>query len=155
VRQEIEKPYMYLNHYSTPGIVFYYLIRKYPAYILRLQNGGFGPRDRMFFNIEKTFEYTLNVVGDVKELIPEFFFGSGDFLTNTWGVQLGKDNMNKSVGDVSIPPWADTVQDFILKNRKALESNFVSAQLHYWIDLVFGFKQQGDEALYSYNLFNS
>ena len=29
-----EKPYMYLSHYSTPGIVLYYLIRQVPSYIL-------------------------------------------------------------------------------------------------------------------------
>ena len=31
-----EKPYMYLSHYSTPGIALYYLIRKVPSYILKL-----------------------------------------------------------------------------------------------------------------------
>jgi factor associated with neutral sphingomyelinase activation len=31
-----EKPYMYLSHYSTPGIVLYYLIRKFPSYILKI-----------------------------------------------------------------------------------------------------------------------
>mgnify|MGYP002354339726 CR=1 FL=1 len=40
----------------------------------------------MFFNVEMTFTNTLNVTGDVKELIPEFYSSSGDFLINTWGV---------------------------------------------------------------------
>ena len=30
----IDKPYMYMSHYSTPGIVLYYLIRQVPQYIL-------------------------------------------------------------------------------------------------------------------------
>jgi len=25
--KSVEKPYMYLSHYSTPGIIYYYLIR--------------------------------------------------------------------------------------------------------------------------------
>lgn len=31
-----EKPYMYLSHYSTPGIVLYYLIRQLPSFILKI-----------------------------------------------------------------------------------------------------------------------
>jgi factor associated with neutral sphingomyelinase activation len=65
-----EQPSMYLTHYSSSGIVMYYLIRKFPAYILRLANADFGPKDRMFFNLEMTFSYNLTVLSDVKELIP-------------------------------------------------------------------------------------
>jgi len=32
------------------------------------------------------------------------------------------------------------------KMRAALENVHVSEQLHLWIDLIFGFKQRGDEA---------
>lgn len=31
-----EDAYMYMSHYSTPGIVFYYLIRKFPSYLIRI-----------------------------------------------------------------------------------------------------------------------
>lgn len=31
-----EKPYMYMSHYSTPGIALYYLIRAIPSYILTI-----------------------------------------------------------------------------------------------------------------------
>ena len=36
--------------------------------------------------------------------------------------------------------------DFTKKCREALESDHVSNNLHNWIDLIFGFKQQGQPA---------
>jgi factor associated with neutral sphingomyelinase activation len=33
--------------------------------------------------------------------------------------------------------------------RQALESPFVSANLHHWIDLIWGYKQKGKEAINS------
>lgn len=40
---------------------------------------------------------------------------------------------------VNLPPWANSPVDFIHKHRKALESEFVSAHLNEWIDLIFGY----------------
>lgn len=36
---------------------------------------------------------------------------------------------------------------------KALESEFVSSHLHQWIDLIFGYKQKGPEAIRAINIF--
>jgi predicted amino acid-binding ACT domain protein len=59
------------------------------------------------------------------------------------------------VGDVELPPWAhDSPKEFIRLHRAALESDYVSANLHHWIDLIFGFKQTGAPAEKACNLFH-
>jgi hypothetical protein len=59
------------------------------------------------------------------------------------------------VGDVKIPIWANSDPDTFLKmNREALESEYVSEHLHKWIDLIFGYKQRGQEAIKAFNLFH-
>lgn len=40
--------FLYGSHYSAPGFVLFYLVRKYPQYMLCLQNGRFDHPDRMF-----------------------------------------------------------------------------------------------------------
>ncbi|KAK8696551.1 hypothetical protein V6N13_001684 [Hibiscus sabdariffa] len=42
---------------------------------------------------------------------------------------------------------------FISKNREALESEYVSSNLHHWIDLVFGYDQRGKPAVEAANIF--
>ena len=44
--------------------------------------------------------------------------------------------------------------EFIRIHRAALESDFVSQHLHEWIDLIFGYKQQGPAAVESVNVFH-
>ena len=57
------------------------------------------------------------------------------------------------VSDVILPDWAANVDDFIRQHRAALESEYVSAHIHEWIDLIFGFKQKGKQAVDAMNVF--
>lgn len=53
-----------------------------------------------------------------------------------------------------LPRWAKNDPAIFVKTmREALESNYVSENLHKWIDLIFGYKQRGHEALKADNLF--
>ena len=67
-------------------------------------------------------------------------------------LDLGALPDGKPIGDVTLPPWADDSKQFIAINRDALESPYVSKNLHHWIDLIFGYKQQGEEAVRAHNL---
>ncbi|CAG9825349.1 unnamed protein product, partial [Phaedon cochleariae] len=147
--------FIYGSHYSTPGFVLYYLARFHPHYVLCLQSGRFDHPDRMFNSVSDAFKNCLNNMSDFKELIPEFYDVSreGAFLLNHMGINFGYRHNNVKVGDVELPPWAKNPPDFIRKLREALESDIVSANLHNWIDLIFGYKQKGAEAMASHNLY--
>ncbi|UJR35190.1 hypothetical protein I4U23_027957 [Adineta vaga] len=91
---------------------------------------------------------------DGKELIPEFFC-LPEFLCNLNKFDLGKLQLtNQNLNDVQLPPWAhDSPEEFIRLHRLALESDYVSAHLHEWIDLIFGYKQTGQAAIDALNVF--
>lgn len=145
--------FMYGSHYSTPGFVLYYLARQYPHYVLCLQSGRFDHPDRMFNSIADAFKNCQTNMSDFKELIPEFYDVSqeGKFLVNNMGINFGYRHNNVKVGDVELPPWANGPKYFIEKLRDALESDIVSKNLHKWIDLIFGYKQKGEEAVKANN----
>lgn len=91
-----------------------------------------------------------------QELIPEFYDTSrkGDFLVNSMKINFGKRSDGTPVNDVFLPPWAEnSPEKFISILREALESELVSRNLHHWIDLIFGYKQRGEEAIKAHNLF--
>lgn len=69
-------------------------------------------------------------------------------------INFGKRSDGTPVDDVILPPWADnSPEKFISILRMALESEYVSEHLHHWIDLIFGYKQRGEEAIKAHNLF--
>ena len=91
---------------------------------------------------------------DVKELIPEFF-SSPEIFTNTNSFPLGKTQAKISIDNVKLPPWAKgSPHEFVRIHRLALESEYVSNNLHHWIDLIFGYKQRGPAALAANNVFH-
>lgn len=151
-------PFHYGTHYSSAMIVSSYLIRLKPYVdsFLLLQGGSFGHADRLFNSIGRAWSSAaIENTTDVRELIPEFFF-LPDFLVNSNNIDFGKDQQGHRVSDVALPPWAkNDPKIFIAKNREALESPYVSRHLHLWIDLVFGWKQRGENAKLAVNVFNN
>ncbi|XP_076767092.1 A kinase anchor protein rugose isoform X6 [Xylocopa sonorina] len=147
-------PFHYGTHYSTAAFVLNWMIRVEPmtTMFLALQGGKFDHPNRLFSSIALSWKNCQRDTSDVKELIPEFFF-LPEMLVNSNRYRLGRQEDGSVVGDVELPPWASSPEEFIRINRMALESEFVSCQLHQWIDLIFGYKQKGPEAIRATNVF--
>uniref|UniRef100_A0A8C5FPW8 BEACH domain-containing protein n=1 Tax=Gadus morhua TaxID=8049 RepID=A0A8C5FPW8_GADMO len=130
-----EPSFMYGSHYSSPGYVLFYLVRVAPEHMLSLQNGP-------------------ACLSSVSQLIPEFYGDDPSFLENKFSIDLGRRQNGSSINEVNLPPWSSDANDFLQKHKIALESQYVSENLHEWIDLVFGYKQRGCEAVASHNVFH-
>uniref|UniRef100_A0A8C1USV3 WDFY family member 4 n=1 Tax=Cyprinus carpio TaxID=7962 RepID=A0A8C1USV3_CYPCA len=147
----------YCTHYSSAIIVASYLVRMEPfsQTFLHLQGGMFDVPERMFHSIQNEWESaSKDNMSDVRELIPEFFY-LPDFLVNSNQFDFGCMQDGTPLDDVVLPPWAKgDPQEFIRVHREALESDYVSARLHLWIDLIFGYKQQGPPAVEALNTFH-
>ncbi|XP_034356953.1 lipopolysaccharide-responsive and beige-like anchor protein isoform X3 [Arvicanthis niloticus] len=144
----------YGTHYSTASFVLAWLLRIEPftTYFLNLQGGKFDHADRTFSSVSRAWRNSQRDTSDIKELIPEFYY-LPEMFVNYNNYNLGVMDDGTVVSDVELPPWAKTSEEFVRINRLALESEFVSCQLHQWIDLIFGYKQQGPEAVRALNVF--
>lgn len=153
-----EVPYLYGSHFSNPAYVTYFVVRQHPEYMLVLHSGKFDHGSRLFESIQDCFNSVLTGPTDLKELIPEFFYGDGAFLRapRSGGDVLGvKTDGTRVRRDVQLPPWAkEDPREFIRLHRFALESEFVSKRIHHWIDLIFGHLQDGAEAWAAHNVFH-
>ena len=151
----VDPPFMYGTHYSCPGYTLFWLVRAAPAHMLRLQAGKFDAPDRLFCSIAEAWDSVLTNPTDVKELIPEFYMPERqEFLVNSRRLALGLRQDGRRVGDVTLPPWAhNSPEQFLRMHAEALESPYVSSNLHHWIDLIFGVKQRGMAALAADNVF--
>ncbi|CAL6039297.1 Beige/BEACH_domain-containing protein [Hexamita inflata] len=129
--------------YQTPAFVCHFLVRLQPFTQKAMELDKRIDVNRGFTSIPSAFSNIWANIQDNRELIPEFFT-TPQFLI---------DQQNIGIGNVELPPWSQTPEQFIRINRNALESEFVSQNLHLWIDLIFGFRQQGTPAAEKLNTF--
>jgi hypothetical protein len=147
-------PFMYGTHYSNVGSVLYYLVRIEPftKYSRDLQGGELDHAERMFHSIPETWSNVMKNPSDLKEVIPEWFY-LPEMFQNTNNINLGVRQDGTILNHVHLPPWASSPEEFVRLHREALESEYVSMHLHHWIDLVFGYKQTGEEAEKAQNVY--
>ncbi len=150
-------PYHYGSHYSNAGVVLHFLVRVPPftSMFLRFQDGNFDIPDRSFHSLANTWRLSSRESAtDVKELIPDLFC-LPELLSNSEGFDFGEKQDGERVCDVELPPWAaGSPRLFVKVHRQALESEYVREHLCHWIDLVFGYKQKGKEAVAAVNVFH-
>ena len=153
-----ERKFHYGTHYSNPAGIFHYLLRiePYTQQHCQLQNGKFDHSDRLFHNLnEMWLHQSKKSFHAVRELSPEFFYLSQIFINGS-NYNFGKrEHDGKYVNNVILPNWCwNNSEIFIELHRCALESQYVSNNLNKWIDLIFGYKQNGKNAKESQNLFH-
>ena len=131
--------------YSHQFAVAHFLVRTEPftTVHVNIQNGFDNP-NRAFRNIKDEWEHVNNLESYNVELIPEFYY-LPDFLYNKENYDVG--------GDVVLPKWAKNQENFIQVMKEALESEYVSLHINDWIDLIFGYKQKGENAMKANNLY--
>eukprot|EP00826_Nyctotherus_ovalis_P011301 TRINITY_DN1294_c0_g2_i1.p1 TRINITY_DN1294_c0_g2~~TRINITY_DN1294_c0_g2_i1.p1 ORF type:complete len:403 (+),score=111.22 TRINITY_DN1294_c0_g2_i1:25-1209(+) len=73
---------------------------------------------------------------------------------NLNNIHFGKRDDGVEVNDVVLPPWArKSSVRFVSSLMEMLESDYTSQNISKWIDLIFGYKQQGEEAEKAFNIF--
>ncbi|VDM35198.1 unnamed protein product, partial [Hydatigera taeniaeformis] len=110
----------YGTHYSTAAFVLNYLIRLEPftTLFLNMQQGGkFDHPNRMFYSVKATWAGCLQSSTNVKELIPEFFY-LPEMFENTNDYDFGALEDGTKLGDVILPPWAASPEEFVRIHRQ-------------------------------------
>ena len=148
-------PYFYGSHYSSPATTFHFLLRMKPFEkgAKSIQNGKFDLPDRLFHSIDNVIDNINKETSDVRELPPELYY-QPLFLINVNDLNFGVNQSGTRVDHVLTPPlMGKSPFRFIYSMRKELESERVSKGLSKWIDLIFGYKQLGTEAIKNKNVF--
>ena len=148
-----EHSYVFGSNFSNPIYVCNYLMRLFPfTHIsIELQGKGFDKPDRLFLSVSNSFFNSTSQKGDVRELIPEFFYLPEMFL-NINKLNMGKLENGKEVNNVSTP-CDNNPYDFIMTMKNVLENNKISYTIQNWIDLVFGYKAKGKDAELAKNVY--
>jgi hypothetical protein len=139
--------YHHSENVSNPVGASGFLIRIIPFFNFQsMVHDGFDMFERIFVSVPQFFSFSR---------ISMWEFGPEHFLCPEMYQNLNRlVHPNGRALDVTLPLWARDAFDFVDRHRYVIESAPVRSKLNGWIDLMFGFKQRGDEAVAAMNLFH-
>ena len=148
-------------HYSTSAYVYFYLMRVEPFSTLLVKLQGYRQEvaDRMFSSIEEIL-YTLRVVKDCREIIPELFNNCEIYL-NLNCVDFGNKKDKELIDDFCLDRKLDINNEnkeiyindskirhyvkFVIEKKNFLNNKKISSDINNWIDIIFGVEQLPDK----------
>lgn len=108
---------------------FNYFARRMPIWVLQRYVRTNFQASEYPASMERLFSWSPD------ECIPEFFQDGQPIVSS----------VHEGMPDIALPEWANNDwATFVAHHRAALESDHVSAHLHHWIDITFGYKLSGD-----------
>ena len=156
-RYSMQKYHNYEN-ISNGSIVSSFMIRMYPFFNYSLKfHSGFDSANRIFTSVINSLSIKRFTTS---EIIPELFSMSDLFENSKNKLKFPADvnetvelpsfkNLNIKNSENHLSP-----SEFIQFHRKVLEDQITRSNISNWIDLNFGYKQTGHEAISSLNLYN-
>lgn len=138
--------FFYSSAHSSPLSLSVYHVRMEPFSTKQvdLQSGHFEDPNRQLRDLQDMYHNVTNAM-NYTELSPEFFTMPEIFVN---------DNEFPLMPEIVLPWGCESPDHFVYLHRKILESNIVSEKLSDWIDLVWGYKQLGEEAVKAYNVYD-
>ena len=178
----INFPNSFGSHFSNSAYISHYLTKILPFSLtsIKIQGENFDSPDRLFNNLEKSFNSVISEKSDLREIIPEFFYLPEMFI-NINNLNLGKlqdfQNYNEikieenslrrstlyltkkfydneiKVKNTFLPFWCkNNPYLFTSLYRSILEDENI--EINSWIDLYFGIYSNGIEAQNILNLYS-
>ena len=128
----------HIGDISSDVTYYVYLARKTPKDVLCSRVRPQWVPEEYPSTIAKMYTWTPD------ECIPEFYTDPSLFRS-----------IHPDLPDLAVPEWASSPEELVSIHRGALEGDVVSAHLHNWIDLMFGYKLSGHDAVRAKNVYVS